>query len=333
MKNLIVGLIVTMIIVPVSTVMIFEPEVLGIGNIQPDYYDDIAPSSGMKTPKIFVFFHNDSWYCKGIPTPIIIVAWHGEDNPRGSGIKWYDVQYAKVTFKCKTIHAAVIPPDPCWYNPIYKSPWRDFQSQTTNTSTEFELEPDCIYVFRCRATDNAGNVEPWPEYWDSHTVSIGIEIPPGITDELRDEFEEGIERIQSSHYGTLALIKTSPKDELKEVIDGIRSNKLPVADAGGDCFGGIQRSPVIYEDIYDFIESIAPSEPYAEIEFNGSGSYDPDGELVSYLWDFGDGTYGNGVIVEHIYFVPGEYNVTLTVTDNFGATDQDSLICEIGIVC
>jgi len=65
-KNLIVGLIVIMLVVPVSIAMIIEPQILGIGDIQPDYNDDeLAPSSGMKAPRVFVFFHNDSSYCKG----------------------------------------------------------------------------------------------------------------------------------------------------------------------------------------------------------------------------------------------------------------------------
>ncbi|MCB8924171.1 MAG: PKD domain-containing protein [Ardenticatenaceae bacterium] len=61
--------------------------------------------------------------------------------------------------------------------------------------------------------------------------------------------------------------------------------------------------------------------------FNSFSSSDPDGSIVGWLWDFGDGTTSN---VPHpaikIYETPGTYTVTLTVTDNDGATDSDSLV-------
>ena len=47
-----------------------------------------------------------------------------------------------------------------------------------------------------------------------------------------------------------------------------------------------------------------------------------DGEIVSYHWDFGDGTTGTGKNIEHTYSSAGTYNVTLTITDEFGNTDS-----------
>jgi len=55
------------------------------------------------------------------------------------------------------------------------------------------------------------------------------------------------------------------------------------------------------------------------ISFNASESYDSDGSVVSYFWDFGDGANGTGVIVNHAYIDDGNYTVTLTVTDDDGA--------------
>jgi len=65
---------------------------------------------------------------------------------------------------------------------------------------------------------------------------------------------------------------------------------------------------------------ISPENPTVGelIEFNASGSYDIDGEIVSYEWDFGDGQSGSGMVVEHSYSHPGTYNVTLKVTDDSG---------------
>jgi PKD repeat protein len=60
------------------------------------------------------------------------------------------------------------------------------------------------------------------------------------------------------------------------------------------------------------------------ISFSGAGSSDVDGTIVSYAWDFGDGAIGSGVTATHIYADNGTYVVTLTVTDDKGATGTDT---------
>src|SRR5205807_2557857 len=52
------------------------------------------------------------------------------------------------------------------------------------------------------------------------------------------------------------------------------------------------------------------------VAFDASGSSDPDGNIVSYAWNFGDSTGGSGVNVVHTYLTFGTFNATLTVTDN-----------------
>ncbi len=58
--------------------------------------------------------------------------------------------------------------------------------------------------------------------------------------------------------------------------------------------------------------------------FDASSSSDPDGSIVSYAWTFGDGTTGSGVTTSRTYVAAGTYNVTLTVTDNEGATGSNT---------
>ena len=69
--------------------------------------------------------------------------------------------------------------------------------------------------------------------------------------------------------------------------------------------------------------NIIPSVIYegSKVIFNASDSYDPDGIIVSYTWDFGDGGNGTGTIAEHTYIENGVYNLSLTVVDDKGATN------------
>ena len=52
--------------------------------------------------------------------------------------------------------------------------------------------------------------------------------------------------------------------------------------------------------------------------FDASRSADPDGEIETYTWDFGDGSSGEGKAVSHTYTQPGDFTVTLTVEDEGG---------------
>ena len=54
------------------------------------------------------------------------------------------------------------------------------------------------------------------------------------------------------------------------------------------------------------------------VRFDASDSYDPDGTIVNYLWDFGDGESGSGDGVQHQYTNPGTYTVSLTLVDEDG---------------
>lgn len=67
---------------------------------------------------------------------------------------------------------------------------------------------------------------------------------------------------------------------------------------------------------------------------DGSGSSDPDGigDIVSYNWDFGDGTTGSGVGVSHTYADEGVYTATLTVMDTAGHTASDTAMVTVNNV-
>ena len=65
------------------------------------------------------------------------------------------------------------------------------------------------------------------------------------------------------------------------------------------------------------------------INFDSTGSNDTDGNIVSYNWDFGDGTSSSSANPSHSYNNLGTYTVTLTVTDNQNATGTASTTANI----
>jgi PKD repeat protein len=73
-------------------------------------------------------------------------------------------------------------------------------------------------------------------------------------------------------------------------------NLPPIPDAGGD-------RAVVVGDI---------------ITFDGRASRDPDGTIVAYRWDFGNGAGAAGEVARYAYQQPGTYTVTLSVTDDSG---------------
>lgn len=69
-----------------------------------------------------------------------------------------------------------------------------------------------------------------------------------------------------------------------------------------------------------FVSSHGTVEAGQQVRFNGSGSFDQEGSITSYEWDFGDGTVRNGATQRHSYASAGDYDVTLAVADSSGTT-------------
>jgi PKD repeat protein len=79
----------------------------------------------------------------------------------------------------------------------------------------------------------------------------------------------------------------------------IAVNHVPAADAGAD---------VVTES--------------SVVTFDGSGSVDPDGDALTYSWDFGDGSSAAGAQVQHTYGIGGTYPIILTVDDGKGLANS-----------
>jgi len=77
--------------------------------------------------------------------------------------------------------------------------------------------------------------------------------------------------------------------------------------------------------------SITPTNPVVgqNVAFDGSTSSDPDGFVVSWSWAFGDGSFSCCQFTSHTYNRPGNYTVTLTVTDNAGLSASKSTTVDV----
>jgi PKD repeat protein/DNA-binding transcriptional ArsR family regulator len=105
------------------------------------------------------------------------------------------------------------------------------------------------------------------------------------------------------------------------------------SNSGGGGGGGGEIPPAGPQNNYPIADASA-GEPYhgfvnSEITFDGSKSYDSDGNITKWFWVFGDNTNGTGKVVQHTFSKVGTYTITLTVTDNEGTADTDTTFCVI----
>lgn len=90
----------------------------------------------------------------------------------------------------------------------------------------------------------------------------------------------------------------------------IPDNQKPVADAGSD----------------ETVEATGSNG--AAVVLDGTGSSDPDGDALTYHWSTGDQSLGDAAEIETTLSV-GTHTVTLTVTDDNGASAQDEVVVEV----
>ncbi len=91
---------------------------------------------------------------------------------------------------------------------------------------------------------------------------------------------------------------------------------------------GSNRPPVASLESSNLSANAAP----LEVSFDASASSDPEGDELSFAWDFGDGSSDteSGASVSHNYGANGAYEVRLTVSDGNGGSDSASVTVRIG---
>ena len=169
---------------------------------------------------------------------------------------------------------------------------------TDTTSPEIEIKKHeysssgvyNTYTVRAEITDNHDVVNTTIEYWYD-----GIDHQTADMDEKSNDIYEKVIYLDDLVDVYCIIHTEDPSGNEKDT-------KNPVADASGSYSGIIA----------------------VDLDFFANDSFDLDGTIEEYSWDFGDGTTGTGETIKHKYLTNDRYTVTLTVTDNDGNTNTDT---------
>lgn len=189
---------------------------------------------------------------------------------------------------------------------------------------------------------------PDPQSWQNQLEAQVLGIVPEPTQRAFDFTCFQVVYGTAPGYGTLQVVTIPPQAKL--YVDGVFRGYTPktlVLTAGSHTVrltktgyqeyttsiyllpGGtrslnITLAPMVLNQPPVAQFTFAPTAPRAGdwLQFDASGSYDPDGSIVSYQWDFqNDGVFdATGITAFYRYTVPGNYTVRLVVTDNQGAS-------------
>ena len=170
------------------------------------------------------------------------------------------------------------------------APSRDTRNVTINSSPSVAIRAiDSICLGSSVQFDASSAEDPDGDtleyYWSFGDGTI-LKSGPKVTHEYKQGGSYQTTVIVDDAKGTACSTTTASVN--------IKVNTPPIADAG--------------ENLSCCVGKSAP--------FDASSSTDPDEDILSYTWDFGDGTIKSGESVTHTYTKSGKFNVLMTVNDN-----------------
>jgi len=181
---------------------------------------------------------------------------------------------------------------------------------TMNFSQKIQIKNNNTLTFKVRCSEvgrvfakfwNNGEVliEDWaPEYNFKPSANEWTECTMDLTDAMNQEFD------------VLQIATVVDNDVAADVYFDDFSLSNPDAGDG---------SPIISYTVSGNKILVGES-----VDFDASASFDYDGTIESYNWDFGDGSTDTGVKVSHTYVTDSVYKTTLTLTDNDAKTSSKS---------
>jgi hypothetical protein len=251
----------------------------------------------------------------------IISSWLGP-YPSGQPIQasyvWHTPGFYQVKAHSKDIYGQ----QSAWSLPLpiemmNRAPAQPTSPSPSNGASNVQINPMLAWT----GMDPDGDLESYTVYFGTTNIPVKL-----VDNQSSSSFHSGTLLYQTMYYwkiiswdgfrGSISSpvwsFTTQASDGSSEPPNGTtnQTNLLPVADA-----------------------SLSEQTGFAStlLVFNGSRSYDADGYLTKWSWEFGDGTNGSGERALHAYQALGLYTVTLTVTDDAGATGTDTISVEVGI--
>lgn len=214
----------------------------------------------------------------------------------------------------------------------------------TGSVVSHAYSQDGSYTVALKVTDNDGLI-----HTTSTTITV-MNVAPGIAafpggQQLRGETysaagsftDPGDDSwIATVNYGdgtgTNALALSGKSFSLSHTYStlGTFTVTVTVSD-GGQASSRIQTVAVRARPVAAINGPFSSNEGSA-VAMSGAASSDADGRIMSYEWNFGDGSDGSGVSQSHVYVQDGSYAVTLTVTDNDGLTNVATMTATVANV-
>ena len=231
---------------------------------------------------------------------------------------------------------------------IVKYSWNfDDGTTTTEKNPSYEFQNSGSYTIELTVTDNDGAKDV-----DRITISVNEFIPnkPPVASIYADKtrinegetikFESGgsddpdgrIINYEWDFDDGSTSINANPSHEFQN--SGSYTVKLTVFDddeAKGTNIITISviEKPINQPPIASIYADKTKINEGESINFDSSGSDDPDGTIVKYLWDFKDGSTSSEKNPNHKFQISGSYTVSLTVEDNDGATGTETLVINV----
>jgi PKD repeat protein len=226
----------------------------------------------------------------------------------------------------------------------------DFGDGTTSTASSpthaFATGGDHVVVLT--ATDNQGKISRYAEVMHVHasnlppSAAIGASLDEPRTGGSVDliSFVEDPDMPGAAgatydwNFGDGTPHSTEPNPSHTWTAAGDYDLLLTVTDSGG----AVTQAAVTLH-VHD--DNLTPeAHPSSDPAYPNTGqvvqffdnSSDFDGRIVTYSWDFGDGTTGTGPQPTHTYGAPGDYHATETVTDDDGASTTEIVSIHVGPV-
>ncbi|MBI3801511.1 MAG: PKD domain-containing protein [Deltaproteobacteria bacterium] len=173
--------------------------------------------------------------------------------------------------------------------------------------------PDSVSAFAAeRSVDGALTVVVISKYLSgntSTTVNLANFAFDGTTQVWQLTAANRIDRLEDINFSGNSFNVTLPPQSITLlVIPAATGTSAPVAAASASPTSGVV--PLV-------------------VSFDGSGSTDADGTIVSYAWSFGDGASASGITASHPYTTPGGYTARLTVTDDQGTSASAKVVITV----